>query len=58
MIRRVIRYSGLDYYAALELDCDVFLLMNKNAIVEELQQSEAGRAYLEKCERLQVTEPD
>ena len=54
-IRRVIAYSGLDYHRVLELPCDLFLLMSKNALVDELNRTEGGREYLEKCRRLSVT---
>lgn len=57
-IRRVIEYSGLNYYEALNLPCDTFMLMSKNAYVDEMSKTEAGRAYLEKCARMKITEPD
>lgn len=57
-IHRVIQYSGLDYYRVLELPCDVFQLMLKNSIVEELNQTEEGREYLAKCDRLNTTTMD
>lgn len=57
-IRRVVAYSGLDYHKALELPCDVFMLMVKNSYVSELQSTENGRAYLEQCARMKLTEPD
>lgn len=40
------------------MDADVFLLMAKNHYVDELQQTEDGREYLEKCKRLRITEID
>lgn len=57
-IRRVIQYSGLDFHGALDLPCDLFLLMLKNSIIEDLQRSKEGQEYLEKCERLNKTELD
>lgn len=57
-IRRVIQYSGLDYERVLELPADVFKLMLKNHIIDELNATEEGRQYLEDCERLQKTSPD
>lgn len=57
-IRRVIAYSGLSYTETLRLPTDVFLLMKKNAIVDDYMATPEGREYLEKCERLKVTEPD
>lgn len=57
-IHRVIQYSGLNYYQVLELPCDLFQLMLKNSIVEELNRTEEGREYLAKCERLNTTTLD
>jgi hypothetical protein len=51
-------YGRLTYYEALELPCDVFKLMLKHSIVDSLRETEEGREYLEKCERLSVTTPD
>lgn len=51
-------YSGLNYYEALELPCDLFQLMVKNSIIDELQQTKEGRQYLDDCKRLEATEPD
>lgn len=57
-IRRVIKYSGLNYHQAIQLPCDLFLLMAKNDYIDELNQSEEGRQYLDKCRRLNTTEID
>lgn len=57
-IRRVIEYSGLDYYGVLELPCDLFLLMFKNSYVDGLRSTQEGRDYLDKCARMKITEPD
>lgn len=57
-IHRVIHYSGLNYNQVLELPCDVFLLMVKNDYLDELNGTEEGREYLEKCKRLNTTEID
>ena len=57
-IHRVIEYSGLSYYDALELPCDVFALMFKHSIIDEYNKTPEGREYLEKCKRLQQTEID
>ena len=51
-------YGRLNYYQVLDLPCDVFKLMLKHAIVDKLKETEEGREYLEKCERLAVTTPD
>ena len=57
-VKRVMDYSRLDYFTVLDLPCDVFQLMLKNSIVDEYRQTEEGRKYLEKCERLRQTTPD
>lgn len=57
-IKRVIDYSGMDYKHVLELPADVFLLMVKNSIINELESTEEGRDYLEKCKRLNTTTID
>ena len=58
VVRRVIRYSGLNYFQAMQLPCDLFLAMAKNDYVDELNQSEEGREYLERCKRLNTTDID
>ena len=57
-VRRVIEYSGLNFYEVLNLPTDTYLLMLKNHYLDELNSTEAGREYLEKCERLNTTQPD
>lgn len=57
-IRRVIEYSGSSYAEVMQLPYDMFLLMLKNAIVDEYRSTPEGRKHLEDCERLKVTEPD
>lgn len=57
-IHRVIAYSGLDYFRVLELPIDVYQLMLKNHFVDELNGTQEGRDYLEKCKRLSTTEVD
>lgn len=57
-IRRVMIYGNLTFDEALNLPTDAFLLMMKNQYIEELTRTQEGREYLEKCERLKITEPD
>lgn len=57
-VRRVIRYGGLSYHEAMALPCDLFQLMVKNSVLEELEQTREGRQYLADCRRLETTEPD
>lgn len=57
-VRRVIAYSGLNYNEVLDLPCDTFMLMNKNAIMDSLRSSDKGREYLNKVKRLNTTDTD
>ena len=57
-IKRVIDYSGLDYHKVLELPVDTYLMMLKFSVIDELNQSDEGREYLKKCQRLQQTSID
>ena len=57
-IRRVIQYSGMDYERVLELPADIFKLMLKNHIIDELNATKEGRQYLDDCERMSKTDPD
>lgn len=57
-IKQVIDYSGLNYYQALNLPLDAFLLMRKNKFIDDCMKSEEGQKYLKDCERLSKTEPD
>lgn len=42
----------------MRLPHDLFLLLRKEAYIEELQATPEGREYLRTAERLQQTEPD
>lgn len=57
-IALVMRYSGLNYKETLDLPADIFLLLRKNALVDDYKATPEGRKYLEDCERLRQTEPD
>ena len=57
-IHRVIKYSGLNYHEVLNLPCDTFMLMNKNAVMDALNSSQQGRDYLKKVKRLHTTDTD
>lgn len=57
-IRKVIVYSGLSFHEVMQLPCDLFQLMLKNAILDELNTTEKGREYLKTCARLAMTEID
>jgi len=57
-IKRVMDYSRLNYFEVLELPVDTYLMMLKNSVIDELNSSEEGREYLEKCERMKITSID
>lgn len=57
-IKKVADYGNFSIHDALNLPCDMFLLMLKNATIDELMQTEEGREYLAKCERLNNTSID
>ena len=57
-IKRVMDYSRLNYFEVLELPVDTYLMMLKCSVIDELNSSEEGRDYLEKCERLSKTDID
>ena len=57
-LKLVIDYSRLNIHEALDLPCDMYLLIVKNATIDKLSQTEEGRKYLADCERLQKTSPD
>ncbi|UVX70648.1 MAG: hypothetical protein [Bacteriophage sp.] len=57
-IKKVANYGNFSIHDALDLPCDMFLLMLKNATIDDLMQTEEGRDYLAKCERLNNTSID
>lgn len=57
-LKMVMDYSGLNFHEALALPCDLYMLMFKNATIDKLNQTEEGREYLAKCERMSKTTPD
>jgi hypothetical protein len=58
MVHTVIEYSGHNYREVLQMPCDLFFLMKRNATIEALSQTEKGNEYLNDCKRLQATKPD
>lgn len=54
----VAEYARLSLHEALRLPCDLFQLCYKNWTVDRLRQTEAGREYLETCERMKKTKLD
>ena len=57
-VRAVMRYTGMSLPEALKLPCDLFMLCNKNDVVERMMETAEGREYLEDCERLKQTRMD
>lgn len=57
-IKKVADYGNYSINDALDEPCDRFLLMLKNATIDELMKTEEGREYLAKCERLNTTSID
>ena len=54
----VAEYAGISLFEALDLPVDLYMLFYKNSVVDRLMQTEAGRQYLEDCERYKQTKPD
>lgn len=57
-IKDVMTYSGMSYNEVLDLPVDIFGLMRKNYIVDNLMKTEEGIEYLQDCERLNNTKID
>ena len=57
-IKKVADYGNFSIHEALNLPCDMFLLMLKNSIIDEMNKTPEGKEYLAKCERLAVKEID
>ncbi len=57
-IRRVARYSGLNFNEVLNLPYAYFLLLNKESWIDSYMRSESGRELLKNLWRLQQTEVD
>lgn len=54
----VSKYSGLDFNSLTELDCFTFRCLLRDSIIYEMEQTEEGRDYLEKCWTMKQTKPD
>ena len=57
-IKDVINYSNSSYNDVLNLPIDIFLLMRKNYIIDQLRETPQGQEYLENCERYKITKPE
>lgn len=51
-------YSRIDFMEILNLDCVVYKLLFRDALIYKLKQSEQGKDYLQDCWILQQTNPD
>lgn len=58
VLRRISRYSGLDFEKIMDLPYSYFLLLNKESWIESWMQTENGRDFLKALWRLQQTEAD
>lgn len=57
-IKRISRYSGLNFAEVLDLPYSYFLLLNREAWIESYQATQEGREILRNLWRLQQTEAD
>ena len=56
--RLVSEYTGLNFLQVGALDYGTYLLWLRDAYIHSLNQTEAGREYLDDCWRMQQTKPD
>lgn len=54
MNRTVSKYTGMSFKELDDLYCDEFLLYYRNAIIEQLMQSEEGRVVLREFKMSQL----
>lgn len=57
-MRRISRYSGLNFQEILNLPYSYFLLLNRESWIESYMMAEGGSEILKTLWRLQQTEPD
>lgn len=56
--RLVAEYTGLNFHQVGALDYGTYLLWLRDAYIYMMNQTEAGREYLDDCWRMQQTKPD
>ena len=56
--KTVMDYAHLNFLEIEHLPIDVYLGLQRDAFIFNLQQTESGREYLEECWLLEQTEPD
>lgn len=57
-IGAVMAYANATFDDALDMPCDRFSAIVRQAYIDRLNDSEEGRQYIADCERLTQTEPD
>lgn len=57
-LRRISRYSGLNFMEILNLPYPLFLLLRKDSWIDSWMQNPGGREYLKTLWRLRQTEAD
>lgn len=57
-LRRISKYSGLNFEEILELPYSYYLLLNKESWIDSWMQTEEGRDFLKNLWRLQQQDPD
>lgn len=57
-MKRIQRYSGLDFEKILDLPYSYFLLLNRDSWIDSWYQSEDGRKFLKDLWRLKQTDAD
>ena len=51
-------YTGLNFNQIKDLDIDDFLIYQRDAFIQRMNESEKGREYLDNCYRIEQTKPD
>ncbi len=57
-LKLVSDYTGLDFCGVLSLPYLTYLHWRRDAYIHRLEQTEAGRDYLDNAWRMEQTEPD
>ena len=54
----VLDYTGLNFLEVIELPIDIYLSLQRDAFIYNLNKTESGREYLESAWLLEQTRPD
>lgn len=57
-IKRISRYSGLNFNEVLDLPYSLYLLFRKDSWIDSLNRTEEGKEFLKTLWRLQQTKAD